>query len=322
MPESGIKRPAKASAPVSSSDRLLLNHKLFKEDGFLIRKDRTIVSRRRDDLPKVVCPIIVEMKMMDDATDLDVVPDVIHKETVPGQKLRLYSMADVDWRPAVGSWQETNDDKTADGEWRRTELREALRGNAAFSAPDSLLCGPFPLSWLVPDPEFRPRQNIIPMYPSSKLMAFFKLWGPITNCDCVVQEDCLTILVAAKYKQKESLVQASLCLHSRFLNYNDDTFPINLQIVNYTDTLEGLAFRIPGQFGAVLKNLTPEQKKLFCNLYNKMEQLERENQQLANDLHNKYTETQKKLRGAAKPKAAVRKQRQAAIEEYHKELLL
>jgi len=321
-------KPNESTINVCTKEEEDLQLKPFDKKGTLIRQEqkREIIPRRPD-LPKILCPLIVEINLLEEF-DLDVVPEVIAKESLPPRKLRLFSMAEADWRPSNGSWKETNDDNGVDGEWRRKEIKAALGGESLLygnigSDLNALLCGPYPLSWIVPDPDFKPRHTILPMYPNSKLMGFFKLWGPIESCDCIFQEENRTILVTIKYAKRDSLIQACLCFYHRFLCYNEEPFAMNVQVVNYQDTMEGLASRVPGQLGTVLKQLDPEQQAVFSRLYTKMEALERENQKLAMGLQEKYQETQRKLRSAAKPKSmAAKMQKTRASEDYHKELLM
>jgi len=310
-------------------DELIL--KPFDERSPFVRLDR-MIAPRRPDFPKICCPIIVETNLLE--LDINQFPEVIMHEAVSSSRLRLYCMADSDWRPKCGSWKETNEDSGTDGEWRRTALRAWLSGETSLkddtrlgnfgATVNALLIGPFPVTWLVADPEFVPRAPTLALYPNSKLAGFFRLWGPLGGCDCIFQDKNM-MLLCVQYGKRTALLQAALALFARFIYYNDETFPVNLQGVNYQDTMEGLASRVPGQLGTVLKQLLPEQQQIFRQLYTRMEMLERENQALALDIQDKYRETQKILRTEAKPKAKLVNPLKRALptvnEDFHKELL-
>eukprot|EP00397_Hematodinium_sp_SG-2012_P038083 GEMP01041385.1.p1 GENE.GEMP01041385.1~~GEMP01041385.1.p1 ORF type:complete len:322 (+),score=52.94 GEMP01041385.1:267-1232(+) len=306
-----------------------LTLKPFDSKSPFIRYDR-VIAPRRPDFPRILCPLIVEISLLEEL-DISQFPEVMLTESVPPRRLRLYCMSAPDWRPVGGSWKETNNDLGTHGEWRRTALRAVLRGETSLKDEttlgnfgtnvNALLLGPFPITWLVADPEFQPRGPTLALYPNSKLSGFFRLWGPLDGCDCIFQDNG-TMLLCVKYMKRPSLIQAALCFFSRFIMYNGEARALNMQAVNYQDTLEGMASRLPGQLGTVLKQLLPEQQQIFRTLYTRMETLEGENQVLAMNIQEKHQEMQRNLRMAAKPKSFPAKRPLSTVNEaFHKELL-
>jgi hypothetical protein len=76
-----------------------------------------------------------------------------------------------------------------------------------------------PQTWVVPDPEFRPRTNVLPLYPGSFWLTLFKSSFGVVNGASIVfgQDGPASVGLAVRFREVKALRQALLCLYERYL---------------------------------------------------------------------------------------------------------
>jgi hypothetical protein len=180
-----------------------------------------------------------------------------------------------------------------------------------------------PQHWLIPDPEFRPKTTVLPVYPSSAWLLFFKnIFGQVTGSSIVFKDKTSNLHgmvgLAVKFKEHKSLRQCMMFLHRRYLIHPKEGLGMkitNIRPVNYdliiSDATGGVTSGVSGRAKRVAAlgshNIEDTAKSIaqgssdqvgeivadaFRLMLEKLEKLEAENQRLVDMLAVKHMEDQ------------------------------
>lgn len=219
--------------------------------------DARILEPRIRDAPKIFCPVIVKIAvtlgkerngvglssadMMDvaesslglsDEVIIDVYGDdrdsfeVSVRETPSDGKFRegqTFESNVHDVTLTVSSIEDASDDSSAD---RRSRMSSLLASDALADAVYLTL----PQSWVVPDPEFRPRLSILPLFPGSFWMQFFKnVWGSVQAATLVFGNDGVgNVGLVVQFKEAKAMRQCVLSLFERYLIHPKEGFGMRM----------------------------------------------------------------------------------------------
>jgi len=97
-----------------------------------------------------------------------------------------------------------------------------------------------PQTWVIPDPEFRPRTSCLPLYPGSFWLQFFKsCWGLVSGASIVFGMDGAgNVGLAVRFKEIKSARQCVLTLHDRYLVHPREGLGMmmpNIRMVRYAN---------------------------------------------------------------------------------------
>jgi hypothetical protein len=160
-----------------------------------------------------------------------------------------------------------------------------------------------PQTWVIPDPEFRPRTSTLPLYAGSFWLSFFKsVWGLVSGANLVFGQDGPGLVgLAVKFKEIKSMRQCVLSLFDRYLIHPKEGFgmrPTNLRVVRHSSvtakkTIGGPVTPLPigsvntaaSAFQAASAYASSKEVPLtvseaFQKILERVERLDRENQRL------------------------------------------
>ena len=228
--------------------------------------DARILEPRMRDAPKIFSPIIMKVNvslgkdrsgvglssadMLDVAETAlglseDVIIDVFGderdsfevsvREPLDENKYRdgqTFSSAVHDVHISVGSIRDTLDDGS---ETRRSKLLSMLSADGLADAVYLSL----PQTWVIPDPEFRPRLSVLPLFPGSFWMQFFRTcWGSVQAATIVFGQDGIgNIGLVVQFKEAKAMRQCVLALYDRYLIHPKEGFGMRMprvKLVRYS----------------------------------------------------------------------------------------
>ncbi len=64
-----------------------------------------------------------------------------------------------------------------------------MRGKGGADEANACVIGPFPLLWLIPDPEYKPRAATMALYKDHEWESLFSHFGPLNSVEAVFQTD-------------------------------------------------------------------------------------------------------------------------------------
>ena len=107
-----------------------------------------------------------------------------------------------------------------EAEERRNKVGEIVNSDPNADAVYVTL----PQTWVIPDPDFRPRTSTLPLYPGSFWLQFFKsCWGLVTGATIVFGQDGLgNVGVAVRFKEIKAARQCVLTLTDRYLVHHKE----------------------------------------------------------------------------------------------------
>ena len=117
----------------------------------------------------------------------------------------------------IESITDTGDDEAAE---RRQKVGEVVNADSNADAVYVTL----PQSWVIPDPDFRPRTATLPLYPGSFWLQFFKsCWGLVTGATIVFGQDGQgNVGLAVRFKEIKAARQCVLTLLDRYLVHHKE----------------------------------------------------------------------------------------------------
>ena len=120
-----------------------------------------------------------------------------------------------------------------------TERRNALRSLLMSDALADAVYLTLPQAWLIPDPEFRPRLSILPLFPGSSWMQFFKTcWGNVQAATIVFGQDGAgNVGLVVQFKEVKAMRQCVLSLFDRYLVHPKEGFGMKMprvRVVRYS----------------------------------------------------------------------------------------
>ena len=216
-----------------------------------------ILEPRIRDAPKIFCPVIIKVSvalgkdrngvglssadMMDVAESAlglsdDVIIDVYGderdsfevsvRETPSDGKFRegqTFESNIHDVTLTISSIEDASDDGSAD---RRSRISSLLATDVLADAVYLTL----PQTWVVPDPEFRPRLSILPLFPGSFWMQFFKnVWGNVQAATLVFGNDGIgNVGLVVQFKEAKAMRQCVLTLFERYLIHPKEGFGMRM----------------------------------------------------------------------------------------------
>eukprot|EP00392_Amoebophrya_sp_AT5.2_P015543 g15749.t1 len=71
---------------------------------------------------------------------------------------------------------------------------------------DALGIGPLPLTWVIPDRQYKPTRPTLKLLPGSKFEAFFRSWGIVEKAEMIFQQD-RTIYLLVRFAKREVMAQ-------------------------------------------------------------------------------------------------------------------
>ena len=97
-----------------------------------------------------------------------------------------------------------------------------------------------PQSWVIPDPEFRPRTSTLPLYPGSFWLTFFKsVWGVVSGASIVFgsEPNPSNVGLVVRFKEVKAVRQCVLSLHDRYLVHPKEGYGMKMpraKVVRYS----------------------------------------------------------------------------------------
>ena len=299
--------------------------------------DARILEPRVKDAPKLFCPVIVRVSislgksrngvclssddMMEVAESalglqadhiIDVFGedrdsfDVSVRESLPEGKFaveQVFSSSVHDATLTIKALQDTLDDNDSS---RRSRINDLLSSDTLADAVYISV----PQTWVVPDPEFKPRLSVLPLFPGSAWMQFFKTcWGNVQAASLLFGQDGVgNVGVVVQFREAKALRQCVLTLVDRYLIHPKEGFGMklaNVRVVRYASVaakkpLAG-AIQHPGrqimsqpprfvsetemamqsaQVYAGSKEIPLSVSEAFQKILERVEKLDRENQRL------------------------------------------
>ena len=132
----------------------------------------------------------------------------------------------------IASIRDASDDAAAD---RRSAITEVVAADALSDAVHLTL----PQTWVIPDPEFRPRLSVLPLFPGSFWMQFFRVcWGSVQAATIVFGQDGVgNVGLVVQFKEAKAMRQCVLALFDRYLIHPKEGFGMKLprvKLVRYS----------------------------------------------------------------------------------------
>lgn len=213
--------------------------------------DGRILEPRMKEAPKIFSPFIVRVSvelgksrngvglstadMMDVAETclglsedniIDVTGDdrdsfeVVLREPVSDDKLQVgqtFGAPRYDVTLTVQAVEDTSDDNS---ESRRERVNVLVTSDPQADAIQITL----PQTWLIPDPEFRPRLSVLPLFPGSFWLQFFKIcWGHVQAATIVFGQDGAGYVgLVVQFREAKAMRQCVLTLFERYLVHPKD----------------------------------------------------------------------------------------------------
>lgn len=228
--------------------------------------DARILEPRVRDAPKVFCPVILRvsvslgksrngiglssddmMEVAESALDLseDLLIDVFGddqdsfevsvRQLLPDGKFsvgQVFTSSVHDVTLAITAVQDSLDDNE---ESRRSKLSGMLSSDTLADAVYITV----PQTWVVPDPEFKPRLSVLPLFPGSAWMQFFKsCWGNVQAATLVFGQDGIgNVGLAVQFREIKAMRQCVLTLVDRYLIHPKEGFGMKMpqvRVVRYS----------------------------------------------------------------------------------------
>jgi hypothetical protein len=127
------------------------------------------------------------------------------------------------------------DTREDDSEIKRSGIRKLLTSDSLADAVYLTL----PQTWLIPDPEFKPRLSVLPLFPGSFWMQFFKTcWGSVQAATIVFGQDGVgNVGLVVQFKEAKAMRQCVLALYDRYLIHPKEGFGMKMprvRVVRYS----------------------------------------------------------------------------------------
>ena len=161
--------------------------------------------------------------------------DVALREPVSEEKLQVgqsFTSARHDVVLTVEAIDDISDDNNAR---RRDRIHNLVSADPLADAIYITL----PQTWLIPDPEFRPRLSVLPLFPGSFWLQFFKIcWGSVQAATIVFGQDGVgNIGLVVQFKEAKALRQCVLTIFDRYLVHPREGFGMKMprvRVVRYS----------------------------------------------------------------------------------------
>ena len=218
----------------------------------------------------------------------------------PGQS---FTSAVHDVTLKIASIVDTREDESED---KRARIGKLLNADALADAVYLSL----PQNWLIPDAEFKPRLSVLPLFPGSFWMQFFKIcWGNVQAATIVFGQDGMgNVGLVVQFKEAKAMRQCVLALFERYLIHPKEGFGMKMpriRVVRYSTVavkkqMPGIQAVKPGQGPsfpsrpvnevevamqsaagyANSKEIPLSVSEAFQKILDRVERLDRENQRL------------------------------------------
>lgn len=145
---------------------------------------------------------------------------------------QVFSSSIHDVTLTIASIRDASDDADAG---RRSLITDLVAADALSDAIHLTL----PQTWVIPDPEFRPRLSVLPLFPGSLWMQFFRVcWGNVQAATIVFGQDGVgNVGLVVQFKEAKALRQCVLALFDRYLIHPKEGFGMKLprvKLVRYS----------------------------------------------------------------------------------------
>ena len=232
------------------------DYKRFSRAG----TDARILEPRVRDAPKLFCPVILQvavslgksrngvglssddmLEVAESALELtdDMIIDVFGddrdsfdvsvREAFPEGKFvveQVFTSALHDVTLTISKIKDTLDDSDPS---RRDRIHSLLSNDALADAVYVTV----PQTWVVPDPDFKPRLSVLPLFPGSAWMQFFKTcWGNVHAASLVFGQDGLgNVGLVVQFREAKAMRQCVLSLVDRYLIHPKEGFGMRMPTV-------------------------------------------------------------------------------------------
>ncbi|CAD7922566.1 unnamed protein product [Amoebophrya sp. A25] len=278
------------SSSTSAVPKIRLNP--FGEKSSFLRGDREISSKRAG-MPRIICPKIAilsnarvqevlaqfqQNSTPSTSTSSNSKPPWLYSESKGKDQTLVATLCDEE--DEFFTEEEFQLDADIDDDERFDHVATDLAG--ADKTPNAIVLGPLPLTWVIPDPQYKPTRPTLRLLPGSKFESFFRQWGVVEKAEMIFRQD-RTMMLVVKFARKEVMQQAALSLWgTRYLGFvppsaedkHEEVRPCNMEFCDYDSRKEKMLAE-QTSFEEVTRGLSAIQAKAFRELTDKIVEYER-----------------------------------------------